>query len=449
MKLGVRASALERGLAGRLAWITGLRLAFLTIFLAATAFFYFRGDFSGTSSTLRVAFGTIAVAFSLAAIYAATLRSGRYLPQLADAQLVIDQIAWTAIVYVTGGATSGATSFYALTALTGAILSGLRGAAIAAFTGISVYTLLCVAFWLRWIQPPRDSPSSYIVDAPGLLYPLLVNVLGIVVVALLGGYLAERLRITGGALEEATERAAQAERLAELGRLSAGLAHEIRNPLGSISGSVEMLRESPGLSEEDKLLCAIISREASRLNNLVTDMIDLSRPRLPIPELVDIAALAQEVVALAARSDRGAQDVVVVYDGPTSRVGTRCDPAQIRQVLWNLVRNAVQVSAAGSRVTVRVEAGKTEVRVTVIDQGPGIAPDETDKIFDAFYTKRTHGTGIGLAVVKRIVDDHGPIGARISVESSEGKGARFTVALRADSDGRDASMGAHRAAVRW
>ena len=87
---------------------------------------------------------------------------------------------------------------------------------------------------------------------------------GIVVVALLGGYLAERLRITGGALEEATERAAAAERLAELGRLSAGLAHEIRNPLGSISGSVEMLRESPALSDEDKQLCAIISREASR-----------------------------------------------------------------------------------------------------------------------------------------------------------------------------------------
>jgi two-component system, NtrC family, sensor histidine kinase HydH len=446
VKLGVRASAFEQNLAGRLAWITGLRLAFLSLFLVATAFFYLRGDFSPASSALQVVFGTIAVAFGLAAAYAALLRTGKRLHELADAQLVIDQIAWTAIVYVTGGATSGATSFYALTALTGAILSGLRGAAIAAVMGIGIYTLLCAAFWLRWIHPPADSPSTYIVDGSGLIYPLLVNVLGIVVVALLGGYLAERLRITGGALEEATERAAMAERLAELGRLSAGLAHEIRNPLGSISGSVEMLRESLSLSDEDKLLCAIISREASRLNNLVTDMIDLSRPRLPIPVPVDVATLAQEVVALASRSDRSAEDVSVIYTGPLTRVGARCDPAQIRQVLWNLVRNAVQVSAAGSRVTVHIEAGKAEVRVTVSDEGPGIAPEEQDKIFDAFYTKRTHGTGIGLAVVKRIVDDHGPMGARISVESVEGSGARFTVALRADVDAATGPLGA-RAAV--
>src|SRR5688572_27722277 len=163
--------------------MTGLRLGFLTLFLAATAFFYLRGDFSAASSTLRVSFATIAVAFGLAAIYAAILRSGRRLHELADAQLVIDQIAWTAIVYVTGGATSGATSFYALTALIGAILTGLRGAAIAAVTGITLYGVLCAAFWLQWVQPPSDSPSSYVVDSAGLIYPLLVNTLGIVVVA--------------------------------------------------------------------------------------------------------------------------------------------------------------------------------------------------------------------------------------------------------------------------
>src|SRR5207248_1919125 len=125
-------------------------------------------------------------------------------------------------------------------------------------------------FALRWVHPPRDQAAvNYVTTWDGMVYPLAVNVLGIVVVALLAGYLAERLRRTGGALAAANERALAAERLALLGRIAAGLAHEIRNPLGSISGSIEMLREAAGLSEEDRRLCDIVHREAARLNELI------------------------------------------------------------------------------------------------------------------------------------------------------------------------------------
>ncbi len=108
------------------------------------------------------------------------------------------------------------------------------------------------------MKPPPDQPAAgYELETAQLVYPLLLNALGVTVVALLAGYLAERLRLTGGALQAATRRVQVAERLAVLGRIAAGLAHEIRNPLGSITGSIEMLRESPGLSEEDKRLCDI------------------------------------------------------------------------------------------------------------------------------------------------------------------------------------------------
>ena len=131
-------------------------------------------------------------------------------------------------------------------------------------TCVGAFGLLCAGFALHWIAPPSDQRlGNYIVDWDAIVYPLAVNALGIVVVALLSGYLAERLRRTGGALAEATERAETAERLAMLGRLAAGLAHEIRNPLGSISGSIELLREAPGLGDEDKQLCDIIQREAA------------------------------------------------------------------------------------------------------------------------------------------------------------------------------------------
>jgi signal transduction histidine kinase len=194
-----------------------------------------------------------------------------------------------------------------------------------------------------------------------------------------------------------------------------------------------MLRESPALSPEDKQLCDIVRREAARLNNLVTDMMDYARPRAPEAHAVDVARLAREIVELAARSERsGAGDVAVAYEGPREATLARCDGAQMRQVLWNLVRNAVQASGAGSRVTVRVEPNGARVALSVEDQGPGIPEEARSRLFDAFYTTRAHGVGIGLAVVKRIMDDHAPYGGTISVESPASGGARFTVSLSMD-----------------
>ncbi len=419
----------DHSLITRIGWITGLRLVFLVLLLATTSVLYLRGTLSRYPFSLRVVFVTIGTGFVLAAVYSVLLRSGRHLHALAWSQIALDQITWTSIVYVSGGASSGATSFYALTCLVGAILVGLRGAAFAAVLGIGIYALLCAGFLFGWIHPPPDQLSgTYAVEATELVYPLLLNALGVTVVALLGGYLAERLRLTGGALEQATQRARQAERLAVLGRIAAGLAHEIRNPLGSITGSIEMLSESPSLSAEEKSLCGIVQREARRLNDLVGDMIDLSRPRAPRAEATDIAALAREVVALATNAARGS-DVAVCYVGPLTETLARCDGAQIRQVLWNLVRNAIQASSAGSRVTVGIELLEGDVALSVDDHGPGIPADAAPRIFDEFFTTRTHGAGIGLAVVRRIIEDHASIGARLAVERVAGGGARFQVTL--------------------
>jgi signal transduction histidine kinase len=301
--------------------------------------------------------------------------------------------------------------------------------------GVGIYASLCAGFHFGWVQPPPDQPGEgYAIGTRELVYPLLLNTLGVTVVAILAGYLAERLRLTGGELQAATRRAHEAERLAVLGRIAAGLAHEIRNPLGSITGSIEMLRESPALSEEDRRLCDIIQREARRLNDLVGDMVDLSRPRAPSPEATDVAALARDVVALASNVARGS-DVHVCYDGPGGEAIARCDGAQMRQVLWNLVRNAIQASSALSTVTVRVEARERDVMLAVDDQGPGVPAHVTERIFEDFFTTRTHGAGIGLAVVRRIVDDHAAMGARLELEHAQAGGASFRVTLSRDVSG--------------
>lgn len=423
MKLGIRPDA-DSPLSTRLALLTALRLLVLTLFLGVSATMYSGGLPVGGFSS-RIAVVALTTAFLAALVYAVLLRRGKNLPAVAFAQLVTDQVTWTAFVYITGGASSGGTSLYGLTCLSGAILLGLRGALVAVIAGATAYATLCAGFLTGLLAPPGDQPQeAYATHWAEIRYPFAVNILAMVFVALLASYLAERLRATGGRLAQATARAEEAERLAALGRLAAALAHEIRNPLGSIAGSIELLRTGGTLTPQDEALCGIIQRETARLNDLITDMLDLSRPRVPSKEPLDLAALARDVVALAAQSGRGA-DVQVRYDGPDV-LEVVADPAQMRQVLWNLLRNAVQASSAGAEVTVRLHPEEGRVVLSIADHGPGIPPEARERLFDAFFTTRSHGVGIGLAVVKRILDDHG---FTVEVDTGERTGTTFRVAI--------------------
>jgi signal transduction histidine kinase len=426
VRLGIPERLAHAPLPRRLAWLTGARLLFLTALLTLMGEFYLGGQVTIGSFTVRVALVTLCSSFALAAVYATLLRSGRHLERLADTQLVLDQLTWTVAVYLSGGIASGATSLYGLTCLVGAILTGMRGAALAAAAGAAAYLGLTASLQWAWLVPPPDQPLHvYQLASEDVAYYALINLLVIVVVMLLAGYLAERLRLTGGQLVRAEERAQQAEHLAAFGRLAAGLAHEIRNPLGSIAGSIQLLRSSPALSLEERDLCEIVQREASRLNDLVTDMMDLSRPRKPEIRPVNVAAIAREVVELSSKSGRAVSDVAVRYHG-LRRAVVNADEGQIRQLIWNLVRNAVQASSAGDCVDVSVTAASSCGRLLVTDTGIGIDDAAKGRIFDAFFTTRSHGTGVGLAVVKRIADGHG---FRIDVRNNPQGGATFDVEL--------------------
>jgi signal transduction histidine kinase len=420
------AAPLER----RLAWVTGFRLLFLSLVLGLLGLLNFKSELAWATFTVQTALGTLALAFGVTALYAALLRQGRHMQLLVTLQLIVDPLLWTVIVYLSGGPSSGATSLYGLSCVIGAMLTGFRGAALAFGASTLCFGGLLLGLDQQWILPPRDQPAAvYHVASEDLLYAGVVNLLAMLVVTVLAGSLAERLRIAGGRLVAAEERADHAERLAALGRVATALAHEIRNPLGSISGCIQLLRVSPALSEEDRRLCAIIVSEASRLEDLVSDMMNLARPRRPQLSCVDAAATARDVVALAAQSGRAVSDVRVSYEG-AERALVSADAAQLRQLIWNLVRNAVQASSAGRevRVSVRIlgSGEDSTAQLTVQDEGVGLSEQAKERIFDAFFTTRAQGTGVGLAVVKRIADDHR---FEIAVESQSGRGATFRVQL--------------------
>ncbi len=217
----------------------------------------------------------------------------------------------------------------------------------------------------------------------------------------------------------------RSERLVTVGQLAAGIAHEIRNPLASISGSIELLKQTPQTSDEDRTLMTIVHREITRLNVLIGDLLDYANPRPPQSVDFDLGILIEETLQVA-RGDQAFAEVDVSAE-VAKPLALHADPAKLRQVLWNLLRNAADAAATGGKhVTITARDDASGVTVTVADDGAGIAREHIARIFDPFFTTKSRGTGLGLAMCHAIVAEHG---GRIEVESDVGKGTKMVVRL--------------------
>ncbi len=226
--------------------------------------------------------------------------------------------------------------------------------------------------------------------------------------------------------------AERAQRFAALGQLATGLAHEIRNPLSSISGSVEMVREGNALSSEDARLLGIVISEVERLNSLVTTMLQVGRPSQIQTEALDLRSIAGEVVAVARGEATASNGLDIDEIEPDEPVVAIVDPDRMRQVVWNLLKNALQASPRGGRVEVRTGRDpKGRAFLEVADEGPGIEEAQRERLFDMFYSGRRHGVGLGLALVRQIVDQHK---GRIEIVDRDGPGTCFRVTLPTNED---------------
>ncbi len=379
-----------------------------------------RGGLFGYSS--KFVYSIVLIALVSASFQWWVSRGRNQIQNVVMGLLLVDQVLFASLVYLTGGVSSGATSLLGVGCVVGAALLGTAGAIASVVSGVILFSLiLLIVEGAPDLLPPDQPASLYALGPSQAVFYYVFSILMLLLVGLLSGYLAERLARAGGEVVAARERAQRAEHMAVLGRLAAGLAHEIRSPLSAISGAVQMLRAGAE-REEDEQLCDIVVRESARLDDLVSDMLQLSKTGERRLETVDLSQIARDVVHLAQRSGRSESDVTVDLNAEPG-AWVRVDGSRIKQLTWNLVRNAVQASAAGGAVRVKVEREPT-VRLSVEDDGVGIPPELRDRVFDDFFTTRTHGTGLGLAVVKRIADEH-----EISLEvvSERNKGALFSV----------------------
>jgi two-component system, NtrC family, sensor histidine kinase HydH len=304
------------------------------------------------------------------------------------------------------------------------ILFGWRGAAVASAIAAVVNAPGITQHWAQW---PIDAKDQ------------IVELSIFSVAGLIAGYLSDRERSHRRNLEETQKKLEEiyrelhenvakmkkAERLSAAGQLAASLAHEIRNPLASISGAAGILRRGAAPPEyvEDSL--DIIQKESQRLNKLLTGFLNFANPRSPRLQRTDPGAVLQSVVSLAAHAAEH-NHIAVVYrpDQPPPEI--ECDPEQLKQVLLNLVINAIEASPSDSEIRLKTRSHDNRILIEVEDKGSGIADDASDRVFDPFFTTKPKGTGLGLAVSSIIIAHHG---GTLSFHRNEDRGTTFRIDL--------------------
>ncbi len=238
---------------------------------------------------------------------------------------------------------------------------------------------------------------------------------------------AERLAESNKSLRLAEASLRRSERLAALGQLTAGLAHEIRNPLGTIKASAEMLTKSSTHDRPEVMseMAGYIMSESDRINALISSFLDFARPLQIHPATADLVPVVDEVVRQQTQlaTARHVLIHISIVQRPFSFV---FDRDLLRLALSNLVQNAIEASAPGQTVEVRAEDVHEKVMIFVTDQGEGIQPQQLENIFNPFFTTKPRGIGLGLAIVAKIVDEHQ---GRINVFSQPGAGTTFEMTL--------------------
>lgn len=218
------------------------------------------------------------------------------------------------------------------------------------------------------------------------------------------------------------------DRLAAVGRVGAGLAHEIRNPLGAMRGAIQVLESSMPPNSVQTDLMGIILRESDRLNSIITNFLSYAKPKVGNYTEIDLREAISDTVTLLRHSPDLKESHKIVEHLPSNPLFVSADHTQIQQVFWNLARNAIQAMPDGGTLEITLEHGGADrARVIFADTGWGMSPEQVEQLFEPFAQSTTGGTGLGLSIVYQIIRDHN---GTINVRSSEGEGTTITLELR-------------------
>lgn len=312
---------------------------------------------------------------------------------------------------------------YYLPVVYAAISYGVRGGLSAALCSGLCYLPYIV---FDWHQLPGSTSNE------------LAEIVMFILVGYVTGILADQERKRRTELEATTqqlkrvyrelqvslEQVKRADRLSAVGQLAAGLAHEVRNPLASIEGAIDILEKDSSVERRAEFL-PIIKLECRRLGRLLNNLLDFARPRPPHIEAVEVEGLIDPVIALISHTAEKAS-IVVRKSLSQGLPPVQCDAEQLKQVVLNLTLNAIQAMPDGGEVTLSATKDEERVLIEVSDQGTGIPEEELDRIFDPFYTTKQTGTGLGLSVAYQIIAQHQ---GTITVRRNPNRGMTFSIRM--------------------
>ncbi len=405
------------------------RALFAFLLLGSTVVYGFQKISVESVPSFLILVGLCVGILLLSVVYFIVYRYAGYSNWFAYVQLSIDSFVITVIVFVTGSFISFFTFLYLIVIICASMLLFKRGSMILATLCSLQYGVMIVLEFRRILLPIDAEIGLIAADiAPvQVFFKVFATIVACFAVAFLSSLLAEQEQKVKKELMALEAHVKRVEKSAAVGEMAAGLAHEIKNPLASLSGSIQLLREEIRYDPEHDKLMKIVLREADRLSRLLSDFLLFARPKIGKLEVLNLEKVLSETVELFEK-DTTCRGRVELKIENASNLNVEMDPGHLRQVLWNLFLNAADsIDENGTIIISLYPIKRSTACIEIRDNGRGMSEETMKLIFDPFFTTRPDGTGLGLSIVQRILASYD---CQLDVESKEGQGTSFFLKLK-------------------
>jgi two-component system sensor histidine kinase HydH len=413
----------------KLKWLMLFRALFSTLLLSSTIILQFGESPPPLGPPFIILYGIIASIFFISILYGLGLYRIKRLILFAYIQVLVDTLVVTVILFVTGNYSSIFSFLYLVVIIYSSILLPPRGTiAIAAVCGIQFGIMVDLEYY--GVLLPFGTQDVLLASAYSwnqVIYKILITMTACLAVAFLSSFLSEQVRRTRKELRTMEDHVKRVEKMAAIGEMAAGLAHEIKNPLASLTSSIQLLRDDIRYDADHDRLMQIILREADRLSSLVTNFLLYARPPAGKAEAIELDKILIDTAELFEK-DANNDGRIITNKRIQPNIWIAMDPVQLRQILWNLLINASEAIEGEGAIDIEMYTSKNKQAVIKItDNGRGISPDDLKHIFDPFFTTKPSGTGLGLSIVQRILEAYDSL---LDVQSEIDKGTSFLLQFK-------------------
>jgi two-component system sensor histidine kinase HydH len=399
-----------------LKWLMFFRILFSVLLLGSTIVLQLGETTTLIEPPLLILYGFIIAIFLISLVYSVLLKRIKKSISFAFTQVCIDTFFVTLIIFVTGGFLSVFSFLYLVVIVYSSMLLPMRGTmVIAALCSIQFGCLVELEYF--GILNPYGADANLLAVAYGwsqVLFKLIITAIACFAVAFLSSLLAEQTRRSKKELQTMENHVKRVEKMAAIGEMAAGLAHEIKNPLASLSGSIQLLKEDMRYDPDHDRLMQIILREADRLSSLASNFLLYARPPAGKLEAVKLDRAVLEAAEIFEK-DGSNNGRITISQKITPNIWITMDPGHLHQILWNLLLNAAEAIEGEGSIEIEMFSLKNKhVCVKITDDGCGMSKETLTSIFDPFFTTKPNGTGLGLSIVHRILEAYD---AWLNVES--------------------------------